>query len=70
MFLCIFHGLLTLTMLVGHLTRPSPLNPMWFYLNVSSKERVKPCPFVTFDIIIIHIFPENFIEIPQVALKM
>ena len=54
----------------GPFDPPSPLNPMWFYLNVFSKERVKPCPFVTFDIIITHIFPENFIEIPRVALKM
>ena len=34
-------------------------------LNVSSKKRVKPWFFVTFSIIIRHIFPENFIEIPQ-----
>ena len=33
--------------------------------NVSSKERVKPWFCVTFNIIIDHIFPENFIEIPQ-----
>ena len=35
----------------------------WKY--VSSRERVKPCFFVTFYIIISHIFSENFIEIPK-----
>ena len=45
---------------------PSP--PSWgFSKNVSSKERVKPWFFVTFNIIIKHIFPEHFIEIPQVV---
>ena len=33
-----------------------------FSKNVSSKERVKPWLFVTSNIIISHIFPENFIE--------
>ena len=28
-------------------------------------ERVKPCFFVTFDIIISHIIPENITEIPH-----
>ena len=37
--------------------------------NVSSKERVKPWFFVTFNIIIGHIFPEDFIEIHQVFQK-
>ena len=32
----------------------------------SSKDRVKLWSSVTFNIIISHIFPENFIEIPQV----
>ena len=40
-----------------------------FPKNVSSKERIKPWFFVTFNIIISHIFPENFIEIPQVVQK-
>ena len=40
-----------------------------FPKNVSSKERIKPWLFVTFNIIISHIFPENFIEIPQVVQK-
>ena len=36
---------------------------LWFSKNVSSKERVKRWFFVTFNIIIRHIFPKNFIEI-------
>ena len=32
--------------------------------NVSSKKRVEPWFFVTFNIIISHIFPENFTEVP------
>ena len=43
--------------------------PCDFSKIVSSKERVKPLFFVTFNIIIRHIFPENFIEIPQVIQK-
>ena len=31
------------------------------FKNLSSDERVKPCFFVTFNIIISHIFPENLI---------
>ena len=38
-----------------------------FSKNVSSRETVKPWFFVTFNIIISHIFPENFIEILQVV---
>ena len=34
-----------------------------FSKNASSKQRVKPLFFVTFNIIKHHIFPENFIEI-------
>ena len=41
-----------------------------FSKNVSSKERVKPWFFVIFNIIIDHIFPENFIETPQVFQKI
>ena len=42
-----------------------------FSKNVSSKERVKLWFFVTFNIIISHIFPENFIEITtQVVQKI
>ena len=44
--------------------------PCSFLKNVSSKERVKPWFIVTFNIIISHSFPENFIEIPQVVQKI
>ena len=44
--------------------------PCGFSKNVSSKERVKPWFSVTFSIILSHIFPENFIEIPQVVQKI
>ena len=37
--------------------------PCGFYKNVSSRESVKLCFFVAFNIIISHIFSENFIEI-------
>ena len=37
---------------------------------ISSKMKVKPWFFVTFNIIINHIFPEKFIEIPQVVQKI
>ena len=40
--------------------------PSGFSKNISSKERVELWFFVTFNIIIIHIFPENFTQIPQV----
>ena len=42
-------------------------HPCGFLKKVSSKERVKPCFFVTFNTIISHIFPENVIQIPQVV---
>ena len=42
-------------------------HPCAFPKYVSSKERVKAWFFVTFNIIISHIFPENFIEITQVV---
>ena len=48
---------------------PPPSN-FGFSKNVSSEERVKPWFFVTFNIIISHIFPENFIGIPQVVQKI
>ena len=43
--------------------------PCGFLKTVSSKERVKPWFFVTLNIIIGLIFPENFFEIPQVFQK-
>ena len=48
---------------VGQFDIPPPPKPCGFSKNVSSRERVKPCFFVTFDIIIGYNFPENFIEI-------
>ena len=44
-----------------------PLPPVVFQKTVFSKERVKPWFFVTFNVIIRHIFSENFIKIPQVV---
>ena len=41
-----------------------------FFKNVSANEIVNSWFFVTLNIIISHIFPENFIEIPQVAQEM
>ena len=41
-----------------------------FSKNICYRERVKPWFFETFDIIISHIFPENFAEIPQVVQKI
>ena len=46
------------------------LTPCGFPKSVSSKEREKPWFFVTFNIILRHIFPENFIEFPQVVQKI
>ena len=40
------------------------------FRKMSSKARVKPWFFVTFNAIISHIFPENFFEIPQVVQKL
>ena len=66
-FLTIIYGLfLTLKRLGGVNLTPS----CGFLKNVSSKERVKPWLFVTFNIILKHIFPENFIEFPQVVQKI
>ena len=44
--------------------------PCGFLKTVSSKKRVKPWFFVNFNIIVGHIFPENFFEIPQVFQKI
>ena len=44
--------------------------PCGFSKNVSSKEREKPWFFVTFNIILRQIFPEKFIEFPQVVQKI
>ena len=39
-------------------------HPCGFSKNLSSKVRLKPWILVTFNIILRHIFPENFIEFP------
>ena len=44
-------------------------SPCGFSKNAFSKERVKPQFFVNFNIILKYIFPENFIEFPQVVQK-
>ena len=44
--------------------------PCGFLKNVSSVQRVEPRFFVTFNIILKHIFPENFIEFTQVVQKI
>ena len=43
---------------------------LWLFQNASDRERLKPCFFVTFNIIIGCIFLENFIEIPHVVQKI
>ena len=51
---------------------PYPQSPhaLWFSKNVFSRERLKPCFFVTFKIIKSHIFPANFNVITQVIQKI
>ena len=44
--------------------------PCVFSINLFSRGRVKLCSFVIFNIIISHIFAENFIEIHQVVQKI
>ena len=63
----LFSFLLTLKMLEGPIWLPTP--KCGFTQNISSRERVKPWFFVSFNIIS-HIFPENFIEFPQVIQKI
>ena len=53
------------------LSNLTPLPPFYsFAKNVSSKERVKSRFFVTFNIILKYIFPNNFIEFSQVVQKI
>ena len=56
---------LTLKRLVGQFDPPCG-----FSENVFFSERVKLCFFVIFNIIISHIFPENFIKNPQLVQKI
>ena len=44
--------------------------PCGFSKNVSSKERVKLCFFVTSNVILRHIYPENLIGFSQVVQKI
>ena len=46
------------------------MGSIWPSKNVSSREKVKPWFFVTFNITISHIFPENVIDIPQVIQRL
>ena len=52
--------------------KPKTAGGWGFSKNISSKERVLLDPgfFVTFNIIICHIFLENFIEVPQIAQRV
>ena len=54
----------------GRQLDPPPSPQCGFSKNISSKGRVKPWFILTFNIIISHIFPEIFIEIPQVVQKI
>ena len=52
---------LTLTCLGGQIDPPPPL---WFFEKCIFYRGVEPWFFVTFNIILKHNFPENFIEFP------
>ena len=41
-------------------------NSLWFFQKCAFYRESETLIFVTFNVIIIHIFPENFVEIPQV----
>ena len=65
-----FIGEKLITLTLKELERGQFDSPSYgFSKYISSKEKVKPF-FVTFNIIITHIFPENFIEIPPVVQKI
>ena len=55
---------LTLKRVEGDNPLPPPTSG--FSKNASPEARVKPWLFVTFDITISHILPENFIKVSQV----
>ena len=48
----------------------SILSPLWFFEKCIFQRKVITWFFVTFNFIIRHIFPENFLEIPQVVRKI
>ena len=55
----------------GQIDPPNPQRPAYRFLkNVSCVERVEPWFFVTFNIIIKHIFHEHLIEFLQVVQKI
>ena len=54
----------------GRVNLTPPLPSCGFSKNISSKERMKPWFFVAVNIIISHIFPENFMEVPEVVQKI
>ena len=49
---------------------PSPPSPMWFLQKCVFWRNSKTLVFVTFDIVISHVFPENAIEISRVVQKI
>ena len=49
---------------------PSPLPYVFIKIYPLERDRVKSWFFLRFNIIISHIFPENFIETPQVIQKI
>ena len=68
-YVCLYYSLRHLGDGGVNLMPPPPLSCSFLKI-ASSKERVKPWFFVTFNIILRHIFPENFIEFPQVVQKI
>ena len=44
--------------------------PLWFFQKCIIQSEGKTLHFVTFNIILSHIFPEGFFEIPQVVQKI
>ena len=62
--------LLLLIQIIFFLTFGTFSNSCVFLENVSSVEKVEPWFFVTFNIILKHIFAENFIKFPHVVQKI
>ena len=50
--------------------KSDPHFPRGFYKNPFSRESVKPCSFVTFNIIISHTFSESLFKISQLVQKI
>ena len=64
------HNFLTEIFLIGAQELLLYFNACSFSENTSSRVRVKPWFFMTFNNFISHIFSENYIEIPQVVQKI